>query len=252
MKTSTSLIVAVIAGFAAVSTARAAEPSGDGLIPGSFTGNVALTSDYLVRGVSQSNNGPAIQGGLDWDTGVGLHFGVWGSSINFKDGGEATTEIDWAGGYAGSIGDLLNYDIGAVYYWYPGAPGALSYDFWEVYGKASHDFGRFTLNAGVNYSPDIFGGTGPSTYFRAGVTVPITDKLSVSGEAGHSFLAQSNPTPAFFPDYWDWNAGARMSVNNWFTVDVRYYDTNIAGDCPAPGGKHWCGSKVVAAISRSF
>lgn len=248
MRTCALLIAALTASAGPV---LASEP-GDGLIPGSFGGNITLTSDYLVRGGSQSNNGPAIQGGLDWDTGVGLHFGVWGSSLNFKDGGQATTEIDWSGGYAGSLGDLLNYDIGAVYYWYPGAPGALSYDFWEAYGKVSRDFGRFILNGGVSYSPDIFGGTGPSTYFSAGLTVPITDKLRVSAAAGHSFLAQSNPTPAFFPDYLDWNAGARLSVNNWFTLDVRYYDTNIAGNCPAPGGKRWCGPKVVAAISRSF
>lgn len=240
----------LIAAAAAVGPVSAAEP--DSLIPGSFSGNVALTSDYLVRGVSQSNNGPAIQGGLEWDTGVGFHFGAWGSSLNFKDGGEATTEIDWSGGFAGSLGELLKYDVGAVYYWYPGAPGVLSYDFWEVYGKASHDFGRFIVNGGVSYSPDIFGGTGPSTYFSGGLTVPITDKLSVNGGVGRSFLAQSHPTPAFFPDYWDWNAGAKLSVNNWFTVDVRYSDTSIAGNCPAPGGKLWCGSKVVATVSRSF
>lgn len=246
------LILAAALAAGSGSVVSAAEPAGDGLIPGRFSGNVALTSDYLVRGVSQSNNGPAIQGGFDWDTGAGFHFGAWGSSLNFKDGGEATTEIDWSGGYAGSFGDLLSYDVGAFYYWYPGAPGALSYDFWEVYGKASHKFGRVTVLAGVAYSPDMFGGTGPSTYLRTGLNVHITDKLTVSANAGHSFLAQSNPTPAYFPDYWDWNAGAVLEVNNWFTVDVRYYDTNIAGNCPAPGGKRWCGSKVVAAISRSF
>lgn len=240
-----------IAAFAAgIGPAPASEP-GEGLIPGSFSGNITLTSDYLVHGGSQSNNGPAIQGGLEWDTGAGLHFNVWGSSLNFKDGGQATTEIDWSGGYSGTLGDLW-YDVGAVYYWYPGAPGALSYDFWEAYVKVSRDLGRFTLFAGVSYSPDVFGGTGPSTYVRTGLSVPITDKLRVSANMGRSFLTQSNPTPAFLPDYLDWNAGAALSVNDWFTVDLRYYDTNIAGNCPAPGGKQWCGPKVVAAISRSF
>lgn len=246
MRAFASLIAALVTG---VGPALAA---GDGMIPGSFSGNIALTTDYLVHGLSQTNNGPAIQGGLEWDTGAGLHFNVWGSSLNFKDGGQATTEIDWSGGYAGSLGDLLNYDIGAVYYWYPGAAGVLSYDFWEVSAKASRDFGRFALSGGVSYSPDVFGGTGPSTYARAGLSVPVTDKLRVSANLGHSFLSQSNPAPAFFPDYLDWNAGAALSVNNWFTVDVRYYDTDIAGNCPAPGGKQWCGPRAVVAISRSF
>ena len=247
-----SAAVAVI-GLGLTTPATAAAPTGDsGWLPGYFTGNVAFTSDYLVHGLSQSNNGPAVQGGLDWDTGAGFHFGAWGSSLNFKDGGEATTEIDLSGGYAGALGEVLSYDAGLVYYWYPGAAGVLSYDFWEVYGKASHDFGRAAVNLRVGYSPDVFGGTGPATYVSGSLTFPVTDKISLSAGAGRSFLAQSNVTPAFLPDYWDWNAGARMSVNNWFDVDVRYHDTNVAGDCPAPGGKRWCGSKIVAAVSRSF
>ena len=71
-------------------------------LPGTVTGNVAIVSDYVFRGVTQTTNNAAIQGGLDWDTGAGFHFGTWASSINFNDGNKATTEVDLYGGYGGA------------------------------------------------------------------------------------------------------------------------------------------------------
>ncbi|MHB1207641.1 MAG: TorF family putative porin [Rhodospirillaceae bacterium] len=214
-------------------------------LPGTFTGNVALTSDYVFRGYSQSWNNPAIQGGMDWDTGAGFHFGFWGSSVSFKDVTAGTIETDLYGGYAGKLGDHFSYDAGFIYYWYPGAAKALNYDLWEVYGKGAYDFGPVAVNVGVNYSPDNFGATGTAVYYSAGLTVPITDKLSISGNLGYWDLE------APIANDWDWNIGAKLNVNNWFNVDARYYDTNIVGDCPLVG-KKTCGAKGVVTLSRSF
>ena len=48
------------------------------------TGNVALTTDYIFRGVTQTDGGPAISGGFDVDA-DGFYVGVWGSSVDFSD-----------------------------------------------------------------------------------------------------------------------------------------------------------------------
>ena len=214
-------------------------------LPGTFTGNVAFTSDYVFRGYSQTWNGPAIQGGMDWDTGAGFHFGFWGSSLNFKDGGEASVETDLYGGYAGKLGEHFSYDVGFIYYWYPGAKGSLNYDLWEAYGKGAYDFGPAAVNFGINYSPDNFGGTGTAIYYSTGLTVPVTDKLSISAAVDYWDLK----APA--ANDWDYNVGAKLNVNNWFNIDARYYDTNIKGDCPLVG-KKTCGAKGVVTLSRSF
>ena len=66
----------------------------DSALPGTFTGNVAIATDYMFRGISQSFNNAVVQGGLDWDTGAGFHFGTWGSAVNFGDGNAATMELD--------------------------------------------------------------------------------------------------------------------------------------------------------------
>jgi len=211
----------------------------DNPLPGTFTGNVALVSDYMFRGVSQTDNNAAVQGGLDWDTGYGFHFGTWASSVNFNDGNAATTEIDLYAGYGGKI-DNFSYDVGVTYYWYPGAPSVRQYDLWEVYGKAGYDFGVAAVSAGVAFTPDNFGSTGDATYVNVGLTVPVIDLLSVSANVGHGILTQGLKNTT------DWNAGATLKVYDWFDVDARYYDSDI----------HALGrladDKFVVKISRAF
>ncbi len=204
-----------------------------------MTGNIAIVTDYVFRGVTQTGNNAAIQGGLDWDSGIGLHFGGWGSSLNFNDANKATTEIDLYGGYGGKI-DNFSYDVGFTYYWYPGAASAAQYDLWEVYGKAGYDLGIAAVTAGVAYTPDNFGGTGDAFYLNTVVNIPVVDKLSISLGAGHWMLTQG------FKSQTDWNIGATMKVYDWFDIDARYYDSdvsflgNLADD------------RFVAKISRAF
>jgi uncharacterized protein (TIGR02001 family) len=154
-------------------------------LPGDFSGNVTLTSDYVFRGVTQANEDPAIQGGLDWDSGAGFYLGTWGSNVNFGDGDEASVELDIYGGYAGEINGF-SYDVGFLYYWYPGAASALSYDFWEVYGSLGYDFGPAAVSFGLAYTPDNFGGTDDGLYFQSGISLPLGDMFSVDANLNYS------------------------------------------------------------------
>lgn len=207
--------------------------------PGEFSGNVTLTSDYVFRGFTQDNEDPAIQGGFDWDSGAGFYLGVWGSNVNFGDGDEASDEIDFYGGYAGEI-DNFSYDIGLIYYWYPGAANALSYDFWEVYGSIGYDFGPAVISLGLAYTPDNFGDTDDGLYFQSGVSVPLTENFSIDANVNYYDV-----DPAFGPDYFDWNIGATLALE-WFDADLRYIDTDVS-NCNGV-----CDSRVVFSVSRSF
>lgn len=208
-------------------------------MPGTLTGNIALTNDYIFRGVTQTNHNAAVQGGLDWDTGMGFHFGTWASSVNFSDKNAATTELDLYGGYAGKI-ENFTYDVGGVYYWYPGAPTKLSYDYWEAYAKGGYDFGIAALTLGVNYSPENFGKTGAATYLSSLVSVPAGTMLTFSVGADYYMLTKG------IKDYSDWNLGATFHVPSWFDVDARYYNTDA----------HYLGrladDRFVVSIKRTF
>lgn len=112
----------------AAQTASAQEAD---LLGGNFSANVAITTDYTFRGISQSATDLAVQGGIDWATDT-VYFGVWGSTVDFNDDqtdpftGEvisdgASTEIDFYFGWTPTIGELP-VSIGFIYYFYPGAP----------------------------------------------------------------------------------------------------------------------------------
>ena len=78
-------------------------------------GNITLTSDYVFRGVSQTDENPAVQGGFDV-SGDLLYAGVWGSNANY---GDASGEFDVYVGLTKDLGSM-SVDIGAVHYDYPG------------------------------------------------------------------------------------------------------------------------------------
>lgn len=105
-----------------------------------FSANIAAASNYMWRGVTQTDNAAAIQGGIDFSVDSGLYVGTWGSTL----GGAAGYEQDVYFGFAGTASSI-DYDIGYIYYAYPIQDKA---DFSEVYGS----IGMSGFTAGVNYS----------------------------------------------------------------------------------------------------
>ena len=75
-----------------------------------ISGNVALTTDYRFRGISQTDRNPAVQGGFDWSHDSGFYLGTWGSNVDFA----GSLELDYYGGYANNINDNLAYDVGVI------------------------------------------------------------------------------------------------------------------------------------------
>ncbi len=225
-------------------------------IPGEFSANVALSTDYIYRGVTQSDHSPALSGGFDYSlpTGAGdsaFYVGVWGSNIeqtyNYGDETGATTtaniELDIYGGLSGSlpVADGLGWDIGAIHYKYPGVPSASKFDFTEVYGGLGYDFGLFSLEASVAYSPDYFSGIGPSLYASSAATIPVYKSFYVGGGFGRLMSLKPNDGKSF-EQISDWHAGGGLTLLglDW---SVTYYDTKSTSNY---------GSTVVGAVAASF
>lgn len=97
--------------------------------------NVALTTDYVWRGVSQNKEDPALQGGFDYSHDTGFYAGVWGSNVSF---GEASTELDFYGGWASEFDNGFDVDLGYIKYSYHGSPAAGDNDFQEAYVGLGH------------------------------------------------------------------------------------------------------------------
>lgn len=249
------VVAGLAAAFITLSAAQAAEPLVDEKsFPGEFSANVGLFSEYYFRGVSQTDDAPALQGGFDWsatfdkDSGLGVYLGVWGSNVDFNEAGGvdgATVEVDYYGGLTGDIGNTgLSWDIGFIYYTYPGASQSLNYDFVEGQLALSYDFGFASATASVNYSPDNFGNSGSAFYPKLGVDVPVGKYLTLSGHVAKQYIDR-NATFGL-PDYVEYGIGATVNVAG-FDVNLMWSDTDMTdAECGDA-----CGM-VLLSVSRSF
>lgn len=104
-------------------------------------GNIGATSNYIWRGVTQTNDRAAVSGGLDYSHDSGFYLGAWASNL---DGSQY--ELDLYGGYGMDIG-ALGLDFGLISYEYPVEPDDY---FREVYFNGSWS----VLNFGVAYTFD--------------------------------------------------------------------------------------------------
>ncbi len=248
------LLAAALTGSAATA-AFADDGNDDGLIPGTITGNIAFTTDYRFRGTTQTQGDPALQGGITWTHPTGFYLGAWGSNVNFVDGDDAHIEIDGFVGLTNTI-DAFTYDVGAIYYAYPGsdadAVGLGNYNYWEIYGSLGYDFGVAALKGSLYYSPDFYGEIGDAIYYKAAGSVPLPflpygAKIDAWG-GYQTFLDFSGG------DYWDWSVGLGFTVKG-IGLDFRYTDTNLKA-----GNAYWLGpytgdgsgSRFVFTISKSF
>lgn len=205
-----------------------------------FSGNAGIVTDYVYRGISQTDEGPAVQGGFDVGHSSGLYAGIWGSNVDFNDEDEAHVEIDYYLGYSGEVSGF-NYDVGALYYSYPGADSDLDYDFWEIAGAVGYDFDVAALSGSINYSPDFFGSTGDAFYYAAAVDVPLPYDFSFTGHAGYQTIDDGE-------DYTDWSLGFGYAVAG-FDLSLAYYDTDLDEPEECADG---CAERVVFGVSRSF
>ena len=118
-----------------------------GVAAAELSANAAIASNYIWRGVSQTENQAAGQGGIDWGHDSGLYVGTWVSNVDFTAAeGEKGYEMDVYAGFGGEAGGL-GYDLGVITYQYPMEP---QINFTEVYAS-----GTFSLvTVGLAYTVD--------------------------------------------------------------------------------------------------
>lgn len=145
-KSTTSVILAAmtLSGAALAQTAAPAAPTPDWTV----TGNAGLYSDYRFRGFTQTDYGPAFQGGIDLAHKSGFYLGNWNSNINSTLFNGASLEIDLYGGYKGAITEDLGFDAGLIYYYYPKSGAGSSFN---TNGTAKID--NTEVYFGLTYGP---------------------------------------------------------------------------------------------------
>lgn len=170
--------------------------------PLTFSASATLTSDYVWRGVSQSQEDFALQGELSFEHESGFYGGVWGSSVDFipedaspLDEDDANVELDAYIGYSWDLSDQLVADISLTRYMYPGTNEGFDYDYNELIGSLTFNE---MVTATVGYTNDVFNLDDDGFYvgLSASYGLPWWD-LSLDGEIGHFTIGSGE---AFFDD----------------------------------------------------
>lgn len=219
--------------------------------PHEFSANVALSTDYMYRGGSQTNEQPAISGGFDYGHSSGLYVGLWASNVDFGD--SANIEIDYYGGIAGEFSNGISWDVGGLYYQYPGVTDADEaggdFDFFEAYGNLGYTFGDVQLEPTVGvffaYSPDYFGETGDSYYVTLDLGFSLPYDIGLAFQYGNQMF---DDEAAAGTDYQHYSVGLSKDLTI-FTFDLSWYgdieDTDAFwGDGPSEA--------LVFTVSSSF
>ncbi|WP_294198806.1 TorF family putative porin [uncultured Sphingomonas sp.] len=249
------------------------------------TGAATLATDYRLRGVSQSDRHPAVQGGITLSHDSGVYAGVWASSLaGWGTFGGANMELDLIGGYRAKLGDGATLDAGLTWYMYPG--GAAKTDYAEPFAKLTGTAGPATLTAAVAYAPkqqalgkwyatgaDAVAGTytspgakGDNLYLwgdgaLALTGTPVTAKAHIGHSHGQNGLGPNATAVSPTGDYWDWSLGADVVWRN-LTLNLSYVDTDIstrdarylqpAFSQGQDGRGSIAGATLVASVSASF
>ena len=182
MKKSLSLLTASGAAVGlAASAAAQAEELGAGW---SLSSNVAITSNYVFRGISESGEDPAVQGGFDLGHESGAYVGTWASSLRYDAPADSqpAVELDAYGGYEFTLAEGFWADVGATYYGYP---NATDLNTTELYAGVGTSLGDVEGDLYIHGSDDYFGSDEGSIYTETNWTVPFAAGLYGSAHAGY-------------------------------------------------------------------
>lgn len=198
---------------------------------------IGAVSDYVFRGITQTDNDPTIQGSIDVTYGT-FYAGVWSSGLDLEAvGSPAQVEIDYYGGIRPTWGPLT-FDFGIIYYSIPGQN-------WNP-GIDLPGIGYGELRAGVSGAPITNLVLGATAYYSWDGSVGVGPVWTGEGSATYTFHAIGPFTPTInaivgyqdsedeayllangYDNYWYWNAGLSLVVEK-LTFDFRYWGTDAS------------------------
>lgn len=216
--------------LAAASTASAAD----------FSGTATATSDYVLRGVSQTQGDPAVQLGARLAFDSGLYASLWGSQVDFGPALGTDAEVDAAIGFNRTIAERWNVDLNLTRYIYTGTRGETNLDYNEVIATLTLDQRWWAL---IAWSEDVFATGSRGIYSELGAKFPLDERWRIEAAVAYYDLADA---------YADSYARAQLSaICRVGAVDLRAsaHWTNDAADVLFPD---LGGSRVEVAATWNF
>ncbi len=177
----------------------------------------ALTTDYVYRGVSNSDEHGAVQAAIDLETASGVFAGIWASTTDLVTGNRyRPREVDYYLGYVRYFGNDWSATVSVNRYSYPGDRGNVDYDYTEYAAILGYD-DRIWLE--YNHTNALFGHDSTARNVELLSSWPLGQTLSLSAGLGYFDVSD-----AVGSGYWYWQAGVTRPFG-WLEADIRYHDT---------------------------
>ncbi len=189
--------------------------------PHSFSANISAVSNYMWRGVTQTNDGAAVQGGVDYKHASGFYAGTWISNIDWGTP-NPNYELDLYAGYKGSFGEV-GYDIKTIYYAYPDAEGDA--DFWELGASVSYSVGTLGLAYTLDGEVDAGPFNGGDVYWYGSLAFPLPSDFSIGATLGYYDFDDTGSEG----DYTHWILSLAKDAGVYGTFSLNY-DQNDGGE----------------------
>ncbi|MGV6807044.1 MAG: TorF family putative porin [bacterium] len=204
-------VATVVSATAAPIAAQAAEVSG----------NVTMATDYRFRGISQTDERFAIQGGFDVGFDSGFYIGTWASNVNFSDssGDINSAELDFYAGYGFEVSEGVALDFSVITFVYPAAESEFNYEEY-VAGLSVGDLGL-----SVVYSNNYFGSDADAFVYNIDYAIAVSEDVAVDLHVGYSDVDEDY----FFGEddsYLDWSIAVTKSALG-LDFSLAYIDTDL-------------------------
>jgi uncharacterized protein (TIGR02001 family) len=224
-----------------------------GVAQADVSANLAVQSNYYFRGITQTSNGAAVSGGLDYNDDSGFYVGTWMSNIDFTSAPKASAEVDLYAGYGGDIGSGFSYDLSYLYYAYPGAGGDAQngeLDYGEVAGSLSYGPATLSVNYTTNSeASDVNGLAQPfqdgDLYYQIAFSPDMKFAgLTPSASIGYYDFDQDGEGGQDL-NYTNWTIGVAKDVGDFGSFSVNYVQNSFSGNADqfwgSDGAKFWVG-----------
>jgi len=221
-----------------------------------WLGSAGVVSDYLFRGLSQTDRRPAVQADVEFAHAGGGYVGGWGSNVSWLADASTSTapisssvELDLYAGWRGDVGGGWSWDAGVVRYQYPGSyPAGFTLPH-TTEGHVALAWKGVSLKYSYAFT-DLFGvaGSGHSGYLDLSWSREFAPGWSLDAHLGHQRVKR---VPG--ASYSDWKLGVTRNFGSGWSAALGYYDTNANASVYTNARGHYLGrATTVLSLARSF
>lgn len=213
-----------------------------------FSATITGVTDYDFRGVTQSAEDPALQGSIDFEHESGIYAGIWGSQIDFGDCCDEDIELDYYAGYYGELREGFEYDLGFIFYDYPGTDTDLSYGEFYVGGIWNQ------FDAKLYYTDDFFA-IGESAYYLEGnYNFELPQEFGLRLHLGYTdgdALDSDFADDTGLESYVDYSVTLSRSFGR-LDAALMYVDTDLSGDFEVKSDEFANDGRIIFSLSTTF